>query len=233
MTDRSSVRYCDGENVFTIAGCNQCGFADGTGVNARFSYVLEVVCTRDRKRLFVADDDNLRVRTIDIDSKVVRTLAGNGQSKTVDEIGRFASFRVVHSLVFDRSRKIAPESVLWVSAAEALRRIDIQTTRVSTFKLELAARHKTWIDRIHSTASGHLLCTTGFALLSVDTTNGAVHLMAGELDGRPQPAADGPGLTARLSSARGIAVIDAERCAYLCDFNSLIRRISLPSHLFS
>lgn len=63
--------------VSTIAGSANTSFADGTGSMASFRCPSDVAISNDGKRLFVADDGHHRVRTIDIETRIVRTLAGN------------------------------------------------------------------------------------------------------------------------------------------------------------
>ena len=72
------------KTVSLLAGTGKAGFAGdgGPAVQARFSQAICLALSRDGKTLFVADIGNRRVRAIDVESKVVRTVAGTGVKGT-------------------------------------------------------------------------------------------------------------------------------------------------------
>ncbi len=53
----SSVRYCDGETVSLIAGCEKWGYADGVG-GAMMNCVYALLCTSDGQTLYFSDCNN-------------------------------------------------------------------------------------------------------------------------------------------------------------------------------
>jgi DNA-binding beta-propeller fold protein YncE len=67
--------------ITAFAGTGEKGFGGdgGPALKAKFGGVYCVALSPDGKRLYVADLDNRRVRAIDLQTGVVRTVAGNGK----------------------------------------------------------------------------------------------------------------------------------------------------------
>tara|TARA_R110002049_G_scaffold285698_4_gene466929 strand:+ start:38876 stop:39820 length:945 start_codon:yes stop_codon:yes gene_type:complete len=67
--------------IETFAGTGTAGYRgdDGPATEAMFDFVMCVSFSPDYKQLFLADLKNRRVRAIDMETKIVRTIAGNGQ----------------------------------------------------------------------------------------------------------------------------------------------------------
>ena len=63
--------------VDTVAGTRSASFADGTGTAASFAAPTDVAISRDDEVLFVSDLGNHRVRSINIATRAVRTVAGS------------------------------------------------------------------------------------------------------------------------------------------------------------
>jgi len=63
--------------VDTVAGTRNASFADGTGTAASFAAPTDVAISRDDEVLFVSDLGNHRVRSINIATRAVRTVAGS------------------------------------------------------------------------------------------------------------------------------------------------------------
>jgi sugar lactone lactonase YvrE len=88
--DSASLTTASSEYVVTThAGIQVAGYADGTGVSARFYGPLGIAIDPE-DHLIVADYRNLRIRRIDPNGKVT-TLAGAGRGQT-DGTGVFARF---------------------------------------------------------------------------------------------------------------------------------------------
>ena len=72
----------------TLAGSTQ-GYADhATGTNARFNNPSGLALSGDT--LYVADQNNHRIRAIDIASGTVRDIAGDGTAESTNGIGTAA-----------------------------------------------------------------------------------------------------------------------------------------------
>ncbi len=228
--DKASIRYWDTatNQVTLIAGDAKIGYADGVSSNARFHNIAGLLCHPNGKTLFVCDQQNNRIRKIDLTSGAVTTIAGDGKKATRDGTGVECSIYASQQIVFDRSPNLKPNSVLIVTSEKAIRRFDIETGVMTTLKL------KTSIDPIAVvvTPSGHLIvsCFLTRSLYSIDLTAGEVVRIAG---GGKAGFADGVASDAFFTSIYGMAVIEREQCLYSCDFtNHRIRRITLPPHLF-
>ncbi len=228
--DSKAVRYCDGQTVSLVAGGKIPDFSDGVGPSAHFSYVCGLICTTsDQKWLYLADSFNNRIRRIEIKSRVVSTIAGSGQSKSEDGTGLAASILCPASLVFDRSPSIKPESAVWIVATGPLRRLDITTGVVTSTTVGTGIKVDSYTS-LCCTTTGTLILLSENALYSFDPPTHTLRVLAGW---KHSGYADGPGLSARFSLPRGLAMVDRERCAYIADTNNhRIRRVTLPPSLF-
>ncbi len=86
------VRLSDGY-TWLVAGNGQAGYADGAGSSAQFNKPVGVALDKSQGRyLYVADENNQRIREIDLTSNNVRTIAGSGQAGFKDGVGSAAYF---------------------------------------------------------------------------------------------------------------------------------------------
>jgi hypothetical protein len=72
-----------------LAGKPEAGFKDGAAPDARFNDVMCITLDPTEKELHIADIKNFRVRSLDLGTNVVRTVAGNGK-KGAPEDGAIA-----------------------------------------------------------------------------------------------------------------------------------------------
>lgn len=73
-----------------IAGSTR-GFAEGVGTSAKFDNPRALVVSADGNFLYIADDQNDRVRLLNLATKEVTTVVGNGAHATTDGFGTSAS----------------------------------------------------------------------------------------------------------------------------------------------
>jgi sugar lactone lactonase YvrE len=77
------VRKIDGKTgiITTIAGTGKPGFSSdgGPATQATFNFLMCVSLNSTHDKLYVADLKNLRIRTIDLKTGIVNTVAGNGK----------------------------------------------------------------------------------------------------------------------------------------------------------
>ena len=78
------------KTVSTIAGRGTLGHANGVGIAAQFNRPVGIAVSGGT--LYVADGGNHRIRAIDIATKTVRDIAGDGTSGSTNGIGTAARF---------------------------------------------------------------------------------------------------------------------------------------------
>lgn len=106
----------------TLAGGGKPGFADGSVEDARFNQTFTVDLHPDGDRLLVADLANRRVREINLKTRQVTTVAGNGQRGTPDD----GAVATEAPLVSPRAAIYGRDGSIFIASREgnALRRID-------------------------------------------------------------------------------------------------------------
>ncbi len=127
--DLGSIRYCYGETVSLIAGGPNPGCADGVGGAAKFACLYGLVCASDGQTLY-ASDSNFRLRCVDLETRTVKTVCGDGADTRRDGVGTSSSFGALFQICFDRSPTTKPDSVLFVASKFGVRRFDIATGTV-------------------------------------------------------------------------------------------------------
>ncbi|EOD21144.1 hypothetical protein EMIHUDRAFT_241616 [Emiliania huxleyi CCMP1516] len=78
--------------VITVAGSGTYGFSDGMGGAAQFYYPCGVAISPDGSALFVADDDNHKIRRVEVATGAVTTVAGSSTEGSADGVGAVAQF---------------------------------------------------------------------------------------------------------------------------------------------
>ncbi|SRR6266545_2043219 len=91
--DNHVVRLIDPSGkVTTIAGTGSAGFNEGSATTAQFNQPYGVALSPDEKILYVADYLNHAIRALDLPTKQVTTLAGNGKAGFANGKGNQAQF---------------------------------------------------------------------------------------------------------------------------------------------
>ena len=80
--------------VSDVAGSGTLGHVDGAGADARFTSPTGIAVNETGTTLYVTDSGNHRIRAIDIATKTVRTIAGDGTSGTKNGLGTAARFQI-------------------------------------------------------------------------------------------------------------------------------------------
>jgi sugar lactone lactonase YvrE len=114
--------------VTTVAGTpNQNGFVDGVGDAVRFGFLLhDLEVSADGLTVYIADRSNSRIRTLDVTTGTVSTLAG-GAAGHADGVGTAARFNFPGGIA-------RVDSTLYVADTfnAVLRTVDLTTGQVST-----------------------------------------------------------------------------------------------------
>ncbi len=244
--DATAIRYCDVEidHMKLIAGGETSGFADGIGRAARFDSALGLACPKSGDRLYVADFHNHRIRMVDLKTRSVTTVVGNGGQGTIDGLGQRSAIRNPRKLAFDRSRDVTSQSVLYITGLKQLRRLDLTKRHLTTPKCKTvtATESSPNIDLygIASLLSGQLIVTSELyhSVYLCDPRLGRYQLLAGAGGAGESATArrdfvDGVGTSARFSRPSDVVVLDSERCSYIADSgNRRLRHMTLPAYLF-
>ncbi len=231
--DMRTIRYWDARTgeVSTLAGnMSASGTADGVGIKASFYSISGVVCHPNGRTLWVADLGNNLIRMIDVVSRTVTAVAGDGANENRDGIGRKSSLKWPQQLVFDRSSNVKPNSVLLITCIGGLRRFNIETGVLSTVKLNTPMTLD--LCGIDYTPSNHLIVSSTNlpSLWLINPVNGDVSRLSGS---NQKGFADGAAQSALWNSPRGLRVINQEQCVVVTDMdNNRLRRLTLPPYLF-
>ena len=213
--------------VTTIAGsAGEAGYADGTGVNARFFQPWGIAT--DGTNLYVADTNSHAIRKIIIETGEVTTVAGVGGRS-----GGAADTDASKALFF-RPKAIAADGAnLYVADTDnfCIRRIDLATQRVN-----LLANQNTEVsgdaaefEEIRGIAwiGGNLYVADHMCIRRIGIATGAVSVFAGSLKSY-FGSDDGQGYAARFYLPYGIASDGAY--LYVADkSNHTIRRIAIAT----
>lgn len=89
--------------VSTLAGSSPAGYLDGTGTFSLLGGPTLLTVDRSGTSLFVAEQDNSRIRQIVIFTRSVTSVAGNGSLAFADGVGSSASFKKCFGVAVDMS----------------------------------------------------------------------------------------------------------------------------------
>jgi DNA-binding beta-propeller fold protein YncE len=170
------VRRVDAKSgvINTFAGTGMRGFVDGPADTAQFSGVYSLSLDPAEENLYIADLENRRVRAINMKTKRVRTVAGNGQ-KGVPVDGSDAA---TSPLLDPRAVAVAPGGELYIleRGGHVLRVVDTKgriRTVVGTGK---AGPWTPAENPLEATLKGpkHLVAERDGSVLIVDSENDVV-----------------------------------------------------------
>jgi DNA-binding beta-propeller fold protein YncE len=216
--------------VTTFAGSLTAGYADGTGIAARFNYPQGITIDPNGKNLYVADSGNDEIRKIVIATGVVTTLAGSPAYGSADGTGIAASFCYPEGITTDGTN-------LYVADTDnhSIRKIVIATGVVTTLAGSVTSGHA---DGTGSAASFYYpqgITTDGTNLYVADEDNhsirkiviatGVVTTLAGSTT---SGHADGTGIAAGFCYPQGITTDGTN--LYVADtYNHGIRKIVIAT----
>jgi len=211
--------------VTTLAGSGSEGRADGTGAAASFNSPAGI--TTDGTYLYVADTGNHKIRTVEIATGVVTTLAGSGFAGSANGTGAAASFDHPVGITIEGAH-------LYVSDAQnhKIRQIEIATGVVTTLagsgsegSADGTGAAASFDHPVGITTDGtHLYVTDSwnYKIRKIEIATGVVSTMAGSgSDG----SADGTSTAATFSGPRGITSDGTD--LYVTDGTNKIRKIRI------
>ncbi|CUE74130.1 Hypothetical protein, putative, partial [Bodo saltans] len=187
-----------------VAG-SAAGYADGAAATARFNGVYGFAGDGVHMVYVTECLANFCVRSINITSLSVKTVAGSRVSAVVDGVGTAASLQYPLGLAYHSLRHI-----LYVGGqTTAIRKIDLATRNVTTLRLSIVIN---WPHFLQLTPSYDALFVSIYqtnTVLAIDTaTDTLIRVVAGVsgISG----TSDGFGSSARFTQPEGIALIGAE-----------------------
>jgi len=228
--------------VEIIAGSTSTGYVDGVGSGARFSGPSGAVLSPDRRTIYVADTFNSLLRSIDVTTGQVRTVAGRLQVQAVaDGTGVNARFQSPRAMV-----ATADGSTLYVADGPTVRRVNTSTWEVAT--IAGTPGMAGYVDGtgaavrlgflLHSFALSedqrtlYIADRSNRVLRTLDVTAapmmGEVRTVAGTRYTGTELHMDGIGAAARFSGLGGLLRVGST--LYVADtFNHVLRTIDLAS----
>lgn len=225
-TVRSLARNTN--TVSTVAGWAwQGNAADGTGKDARFGLISDVVVSGNLA--YLADSSAIRV--VDLTSGAVTTLAGSlTQTAVTDGTGPNARFYRIEAMT------MGVDGSLFVTDRRTLRKVELATAQVTTIAGNAVEYVSMTRDGIGTAArllypgairrqGSTLYLIDGASVRTVDLASMQVTTIIG--DALIYEYADGVGTAARLSSPSSVAVDGAGRL-YIGDANT-IRAVDLAT----
>jgi DNA-binding beta-propeller fold protein YncE len=218
------VRLANGSPPTVIAGSSgSCGFADGIGITARFLYPCGIARVGDSNTLYIADENNHRVRVLDLTTNAVTTLTGSsegyGNGPFVSAL--FNAPTDVHYHVGQNSEK-----VLYIVdfGNSLIRKAALATGNVTT----VASVADPLFGCLNKNGTLLFLATNVQTIVRVDIAGEAATTVAGSSG--VAAFLDGVGTEARFSSPRGVTFNEDETVIYIGDWkNHRVRRIQLSN----
>ena len=218
QADHTIRRLTGAGTLFTLAGSGVQGFSGDNGAAAQASLDSpEGVACDAQGDVYVADAGNHRVRRIDAASRVITTVAGNGNAAFSGDGGPAVTAGLVHptALAFDAAGNLFVADI----GAERVRRIDAHSgiitsvvgSGVEGFAGDGGAAASAALDQPRA-----LAFDLAGDLLIADTRNGRVRLVE-SAHGQIRTVAGGPG--GSLISPRALAV-DSRGSLYIADAGS-------------
>ncbi len=216
-------------SVTTVAG-STAGFMDGAPGAAQFNHPTGIMI--EGGSLYVADEDNHRIRRVDIATGNVSTFAG-GTPGFSDGVGVAAQFF--------RPREITSDGTnMYVGDAfnHRIRVINIATANVTTLAGNGAPGTTDGVGAVAQFDNPNYLTTDGMSLFVSDTVNNRIRKIdiatatVTTIAGGASGFQDGPGATAQFSTPMGITTDGTS--LYVADLNNnRIRRIDIATNVVS
>jgi DNA-binding beta-propeller fold protein YncE len=222
--ENNTVRKLDlvTNQVSTLTGqARVVGYNDGVGTAALFQEAMGVAWDRAAGLLYLTDTDNHTIRTLDLTTGVVATIAGKATvSGTDDGIGGAARFAWPVALALD-----VPSQTLFISDTGnlSIRKMTLADLRVSTVVAALPG------DAAHALVvnGSELLATVASEVVGVSISTGAIRTLAGSAT--TPGFVDGTGAAARFVAPYGMAS-DGHGSLFIADpGGNALRKLTLAS----
>jgi DNA-binding beta-propeller fold protein YncE len=218
--------------VTTLAG-NGAGYDDGVGTMAKFNEPRGIALAPDGAYALITDDQNYRIRRLDMRTLAVSTVAGSTQG-FADGVGTHAKLFGFFQLAIDPTGAYA-----LISADQRIRRLDVASSQVTTLAGSGASGYQdgAGTNAVFNSPHGVSIDPTGTYALVGDHLNrrirrivmatGQVSTLAGT---GVVSAVNGVGAQATFNSPLAMSIDASGAFALVADaWNHRIRRIALTS----
>jgi streptogramin lyase len=205
--------------VTTFAGgVEAAGAMDGTGTNARFNRPTDVACD-GAGHLYVADADNQAIRRITIANAAVDTPLGLFNARqTKDGTGTGARFDSPSYLVLNAGTLYVLDN-----GSSSVRKVRLSDFLVTTLAAQVPGLNVTGLA---VDSAGTVYYSNRDLTVRTIASDGTVSVLAGSTTYLPR---DGTGAGAGFESPNGL-VFDGASSLYVAElYDSVVRRIALPS----
>lgn len=223
--------------VTTQAGSTQ-GFMDATGSSAKFKAPTGICISPDGQFLYVADYSGHRIRKINVSTKAVTTVAGNGVSGYNDSTGSAAQFSYPSGVCINSTG-----TFLYIcdNGNGRIRKVQLSNSRVTTVAGNGSFSYSDNANGLLASFNGptDVIIANDTALYVSDTENQLIRkinlqttevtTIAGMLNvGGFQ---NGVGANAAFRLPRGLAISNNKGTLYIADTgNNMIRAIDLSDN---
>lgn len=130
-TDNNRIRSVDIATGATtlLAGSGSGGFKNATGSKATFRTPVSLLTSKDGKTLYIVDQKNHAIRALNLSTKKVTTLMGNGKAGYQDGPFKFARLSYPDSLAYGTGNTL----YLSDSGSQRIRKIDLRKKTIIHF----------------------------------------------------------------------------------------------------
>ncbi len=235
---QSQIPVTAGYYLTTLAGGTMCGFADGSGLSARFgcggSRAIGITYDSGDGNFYAADDGNCAIRQVTAAGVVTTIAGGPANCGFADGTGTAAKFYSVKAITYDTGN-----GNLYVADNCAIRQVTISGL-VTTIAgggpsacgfadgTGSAAKFSDSYGIVYDSANGDLYVadSTNCAIRQV-TTSGVVTTIAGAGPSTGCSFADGTGIAARFNFPEDIAFDANNGDLYVADrVNFVVRQVT-------
>ncbi len=181
VSDGNAIRYLNSVSgvVSLIAGSSQSGSTDGTGESAAFNQAMGLRCTSDRRSLYVCDNGNNSMRLIKLET-TNDTDASTGTAVTTAVTSTvFGRMSEPCRCVFDPSPACAPDSTLYVSVLNGIKRCNTVTGTADDVTLHVATPFNPYAIDCCPTGVLIVACAVKHSLYAIDPHGGFASRIAG------------------------------------------------------
>ena len=234
----TTTALADAGDMITVAGSGPTGmFAggfsgdEGPGIKAQLSFP-EDVAVDSKGNLFIADEQNHRIRRMDAKTGIITTVAGSGAEGFSGDGGpaTSAGLAAPNGVTVDRDGNI----LIADSLNNRIRKVDVNTKIITTLAGDGSATMLDFPTGVATDSAGNVLIAdyNNHRILRIDAKTGAIATIAGK--GRADFLGDGgPATNANFNNPYNIAVDSSNNLFIVDRDNHRVRRIDAKTGIIT